>query len=77
MDLYDKQTGKKFLISTQGNKQMDDFKLKVVLSVLGGIVFSLIFILLAFVLPLDKKEMQLITKPKGKLEKISQSLRNR
>ena len=56
---------------------MDDFKLKVVLSILGGIVFSLIFILLAFVLPPDKKEMQIITKPKGKLEQISQALRDR
>ncbi len=56
---------------------MDDFKLKVVLSILGGVVFSFIFILLAFVLPLDKEETQLITKPKGKLEQISQSLRNR
>jgi uncharacterized membrane protein YagU involved in acid resistance len=56
---------------------MDDFKLKVILSVLGGIVFSFIFILLAFVLPPDKKEMQVIEKPKGKLEQISQSLRER
>jgi len=56
---------------------MDDFKLKVVLSILGGIAFSFIFILLAFVLPPDKKEVQVIKKPKGKLEKISQSLRDR
>ena len=56
---------------------MDDFKLKVVLSVLGGIVFSFIFILLAFVLPPEKEETQVIKKPKGKLEKISQSLRER
>jgi hypothetical protein len=56
---------------------MDDFKLKVVLSILGGIVFSFIFILLAFVLPPDQKEEKIIVKPKGKLEKISQSLRER
>ncbi len=56
---------------------MDDFKLKVVLSILGGVVFSFIFILLAFVLPLDKEETQVIQKPKGKLEQISQSLRDR
>jgi type IV secretory pathway component VirB8 len=56
---------------------MDDFKLKIILSILSGIVFSFIFILLAFILPLNKKEMQLIQKPKGKLEKISHSLRNR
>ena len=56
---------------------MDDFKLKVVLSILGGIVFSFIFILLAFVLPPEKEEIQIIKKPKGKLEKISQSLRDK
>jgi len=56
---------------------MDDFKLKVVLSVLGGIVFSFIFILLAFVLPADKEKAKIIKKPTGKLEKISQSLRDK
>jgi len=56
---------------------MDDFKLKVVLSILGGIVFSFIFILLAFVLPPEKEEAKIIKKPKGKLEKISQSLREK
>ena len=56
---------------------MDDFKLKVVLSILGGVVFSFIFILLAFVLPPDKEEAQVIQKPKGKLEQIAQSLRDR
>ncbi len=56
---------------------MDDFKLKVTLSILGGIVFSFIFILLAFVLPLDKKELQVINKPKGKLEQVSQAFKNR
>jgi len=29
---------------------MDDFKLKLILSILGGLVFALIFILLAFIL---------------------------
>ncbi|SFV66975.1 hypothetical protein MNB_SM-6-444 [hydrothermal vent metagenome] len=56
---------------------MDDFKLKVALSILGGILFSFIFILLAFVLPPDKKEIQVIKNPKGKLEQISHALRNR
>jgi len=56
---------------------MDDFKLKVAVSILGGIVFSFIFIMLAFVMPLDKKEVQIIKKPKGKLEKISEAVRNR
>lgn len=56
---------------------MSDFKLKVVLSILGGIVFSFIFILLAFVLPPENKETQVIKKPKGKLEQISHALRER
>ncbi len=33
---------------------MDDEKLKLILAGLGGLVFSLIFILLAFVLPLKR-----------------------
>jgi len=56
---------------------MDDFKLKVVLSILGGIVFSFIFILLAFILPTDQKKVKFIKKPTGKLEKISHSLREK
>ena len=31
---------------------MDDEKLKVVLAILSGVIFSLVFILLAFVLPI-------------------------
>ncbi len=54
---------------------MNDFKLKVILSILGGIIFSFIFILLAFALPADKEKETIIKKPKGKLEKISHSLR--
>ncbi|MBU1658884.1 hypothetical protein KKG72_07525 [bacterium] len=50
---------------------MDDFKLKLVLSILGGIIFSFVFILLAFALPLEKDE--LIVKPKGLLEEVSHS----
>jgi len=53
---------------------MQDFKLKLVLSVLAGIVFSFIFILLAFALPI-KKDMVSSAKPKGKLEQISHSLK--
>jgi len=51
---------------------MDDFKLKLILSLLAGVVFSLLFILLAFALPLDKKKV--IKTPKTKLEKVSESL---
>jgi len=55
---------------------MNDFKLKLILSVLSGIVFSFVFILLAFALPLDKKET-IIKKPKGVLEHVSHSAKNR
>ena len=54
---------------------MNDFKLKLILSILGGVVFSFVFILLAFALPLEKKEHKYIKKPKGVLEKVSQSAR--
>lgn len=53
---------------------MQDFKLKIILSILSAIVFSFIFILLAFVLPLDK-ENTTITKPQNILEAVSQSLK--
>jgi len=53
---------------------MEEFKLKIILSALGGVVFSLLFIVLAFALPIKKKEIT-YNKPKGKLEIISHSLR--
>ncbi len=56
---------------------MNDFKLKLILSVLGGIVFSFVFILLAFALPVNKNEKVLIKKPKGVLEHVSHSAKNR
>lgn len=54
---------------------MNDFKLKLILSLLGGIVFSFVFIILAFALPLDKKGHIFKKTPKSKLEKISHSLK--
>jgi type IV secretory pathway component VirB8 len=56
---------------------MDDEKLKIVLALLSGIVFGLIFILLAFVLPLHEKAPVTTVKkaPKTHLEKISQGLK--
>ena len=54
---------------------MNDFKLKLILSLLGGVVFSFVFILLAFALPLDKKGHVLKKTPKSKLERISHSAR--
>jgi len=57
---------------------MGDFKLKMVLSILSGIVFSFIFILLAFILPAhEKQDKKVVTKPKGRLERISHGLQNR
>jgi len=55
---------------------MNEFKLKVVLAVVGGVAFSLLFILLAFVVPLEK-EVSIIKKPEGKLEEISEGLKQR
>ena len=56
---------------------MNDFKLKLILAILSGVVFSFIFILLAFVLPNSSISYDGGIKPKGKLEKVSQSFRNR
>jgi len=56
---------------------MTDFKLKLVLSLLGGIVFSFVFILLAFAVPVKEKKEFTSIKPKGKLEQISQSIKNK
>jgi hypothetical protein len=54
---------------------VNDFKLKLTLSILGGVVFSFIFILLALALPLEEKKSGVINKaPKGKLEQVSHSL---
>jgi len=58
---------------------LDDNKLKLILSVLAGIVFSFVFILLAFALPVEKdqKAQTIIKKPKGRLEQISHSMKNK
>ncbi len=53
---------------------MKDYKLKFILSMLAGVVFSFIFIILAFILPVHKPE-KLHTIPKGMLEKISNHLK--
>ena len=56
---------------------MNDFKLKIILSLLGGVVFSFIFILLAFALPVKQKQAPSVkyVKPKNRLESISHSLK--
>lgn len=56
---------------------MKDFKLKLVLSLLGGIVFSFIFILLAFAVPVKKNSEFNSLKPKGLLEEVSQAAKNK
>lgn len=58
---------------------MNDFKLKLVLSILSGIVFSFIFILLAFALPINETSNQQVkvVKPQGRLEEISQAMKER
>lgn len=56
---------------------MKDFKLKLILSILSAIVFSFIFILLAFALPIQNDKMSVTMQPKGKLEQVAQSLKNR
>jgi hypothetical protein len=55
---------------------MNDFQLKLILSILGGVVFSFIFILLAFVLPVHDKPSNVIIS-KGKVGEIAKSARNR
>jgi len=55
---------------------MNDFKLKILLAILTSIIFSFIFILLAFALP-SKKTIIIEQKAKNKLEHISKSLRER
>ena len=51
---------------------MNDFKLKLVLASLTGIVFSFIFIILALILPSEDKVIYKTT-PKGLLEKVSEA----
>ncbi len=52
---------------------MNDEKLKIVLALLSGLIFSLIFILLAFVLPL--KEEPAPQTLNTQLQKISQGIK--
>jgi len=54
---------------------MDDDKLKLILAGLGGLIFSLIFILLAFVLPLKDNSVNETLQAKRTLEKISKGIK--
>jgi hypothetical protein len=56
---------------------MRDYKLKVILALLSGIVFSMIFIILALVVPVkDAPKDFTRAKPETHLEKISHSMKN-
>ncbi len=54
---------------------MNDEKLKLILAGLGGLVFSLIIILLAFVLPLKDTSVNTELQAKRTLEKISRGIK--
>ncbi len=56
---------------------MKDFKLKLVLTILTGVVFSFVFIILAFVLPTHEKKITLKKKPDNLLEEVSKSIQKR
>jgi len=53
---------------------MDDFKLKLILTALTGVVFSFVFILLAFILPTKSNKVTYKKKPTNVLEKVSKSI---
>jgi len=53
---------------------MKDFKLKMVITLLGSVIFSFIFIILALMLP-TKETKTVYIKQSGKLGEISHSLR--
>ena len=54
---------------------MDDTRLKLILAALGGLVFSLIFILLAFVLPIKDNSINAELQAKHTLEEISRGIK--
>ncbi|QOY52928.1 hypothetical protein [Candidatus Sulfurimonas baltica] len=53
---------------------MNNFKLKLILTILSSIIFSFIFILLALALPATS-EKTFTKKPTGLLEAVSQSIK--
>jgi hypothetical protein len=56
---------------------MEDYKLKVVLAVLSAVAFSMIFIILALVIPVKDDPQSFVKKEKAKnrLEEISRSIK--
>lgn len=55
---------------------MNDFQLKLVLAILGGVVFSFIFIVLTFALPTHTKKFHPIIS-KSRVGEIANGARNR
>ena len=53
---------------------MKEFKLKLILTILTGVVFSFIFILLAFVLPINSYKVFSEKKSANILEEVSRSM---
>lgn len=54
---------------------MNEHKLKIVLTILVGVAFSFIFIILAFVLPTTSEEITIVKKPSNILEEVSKAMR--
>ncbi len=51
---------------------MQDYKLKLILTILSSLVFACVFVLLAFVSPIKKEQnLEYLKKPKSLLEKVS------
>lgn len=56
---------------------MKEFKLKLILTILSSIVFSFIFIFLAFILPTKSNKVTIDKKPSSMLEHVSKSAKKK
>lgn len=55
---------------------MQDYKLKVILVILSAVIFSMLFIILALVTPVEEPQKSVLKeKPKNRLEEISRSFK--
>ena len=55
---------------------MQDYKLKVILALLSAVIFSMIFIIIALVVPVQEDTISFTKqKPKTRLEEISHSIK--
>jgi uncharacterized membrane protein YagU involved in acid resistance len=50
---------------------MQDYRLKMVLAILSGVIFAFVFVILAFVSPIRKERVEYTLPPQSTLEKIS------